>query len=348
MISGGIRTHYNAGVQVHSSAPTRLDLAGGTLDIWPLYLFHEGAQTLNVALTIRAECEVRSRTDGRWHIRSEDTGAELTLTALSDVSGDPKHRLVLQLLEFFRPDPVTVITRSGSPLGAGIAGSSALNVALCGALTRHANQTYTPEALITIALNLEARVIGVPTGVQDYRPAMYGGIAAVEMGPAGVTRQPLDVPLADLKSRIVLAYTGQSRDSGINNWDVTKRHIDGDRVVIELFDEIAGVARTMRHALEAGDWTAVGEQIRREWDLRKRLAPGVTTPAIEQLVVRARDAGARAAKVCGAGGGGCVLFFAEPDDVPTVRRAIADDGATILDAGLDPEGLRITASDSDG
>ena len=335
-------------MQVHSSAPTRLDLAGGTLDIWPIYLFHEGAQTLNVALTLRAECEVRSRTDGCWRIQSEDTGADLTLTTLSGGSTNPAHRLVLELLKFFRPDPVTVITRSGSPVGAGIAGSSALNVALCAALAKYTNQPHTPEALITIALNLEARVIGVPTGAQDYRPAVYGGIAAIELGPAGIIRKPLDVPLADLKSRLILAYTGQSRDSGINNWNVTKRHIDGDRVVIELFDEIADVARTMRHALEARDWTTVGEQIHREWDLRKRLAPGVTTPAIDNLIARARDAGGRAAKVCGAGGGGCVLFFAEPDDVPAVRRAIAGDGATILDAGLDPEGLRVTASDSDG
>lgn len=335
-------------MQVHSSAPTRLDLAGGTLDIWPLYLFHDGAQTLNVALALRAECEVRSRTDGCWHIASEDTGAELTLTTLSDGESDPKHRLVLRLLQFFRPDPVTVITRSRSPLGAGIAGSSALNVALCAALARYTNYNHTPEALMTIALNLEARVIGVPTGAQDYRPAMYGGIAAIEMGPAGVTRHALDVPLADLQSRLVLAYTGQPRDSGINNWDITKRHIDGDRVVIDLCGEIADVARTMRLALEMRDWNAVAEQIRREWDLRKRLAPGVTTSVIDRLITRAHLAGARAAKVCGAGGGGCVLFIAEPDELPVVRRAIADDGATILDAELDPEGLRVTASEFDG
>ncbi len=335
-------------MQVHSSAPTRLDLAGGTLDIWPLYLFHEHAQTVNVALAIRAECDVRSSTDGRWHLRSEDTGAELALTTISEPPAHPEHRLVLQLLRFFRPDPVTVITRSQSPVGAGLAGSSALNIALCAALARHTDRAGTPEDLITIALNLEAQVIGVPTGAQDYRPAMYGGIAAIEMGPAGVNRQPLTVSLAELEARIVLVYTGQSRDSGVNNWEVTKRHIDGDQVVIGLFEEIADVARIMRGALERGNWTAVGEQIRREWDLRKRLAPGVTTPAIDALVARAHHAGAQAAKVCGAGGGGCVLFFAEPDAIASVRQAVADEGATLLNARLDAEGLRVTASTSDG
>ena len=334
-------------MQVYSSAPTRLDLAGGTLDIWPLYLFHKDAQTINVALTIRAECEVSSGTDGRWHLRSEDTGSELTLATLSEFKDHPEHRLTLQLLHFFRPDPVTVVTRSGSPVGAGLAGSSALNIALCGALARHTNRTYTPDELINIALNLEVQVIGVPTGAQDYRPAMYGGIATIEMGPAGVTRQPLTVPLADLEARIVLAYTGHSRDSGVNNWEVLKRHIDGDQVVIKLFDEIADVSRTMRSALERGNWTAVGEQIRREWELRKRLAPGVTTPTIERLVTCACDAGAQAAKVCGAGGGGCVLFFAEPDTIPSVRQAVANDGATVLDVQFDADGLRVTASESD-
>ena len=338
--------HYNLAVQVRASAPTRLDLAGGTLDIWPLYLFHDDAQTINAALAIRAECEVRPRTDGRWQLRSEDTGKELTLESPAG-AGPAEHRLALQLLRFFRPDPATIVTRSGSPVGAGLAGSSALNIALCGALTRYTGRTYAPEELIDIALHLETQIIGVPTGAQDYRPAMYGGVAAIEMGPDGITRRPLAVLPADLEARITLAYTGQSRDSSVNNWEIMKRHIDGDARVVGLLEEIAAVARALREALEAGDWPAVGEQLRREWSLRKQLAPGVTTPAIERLVSLTRDAGAAAAKVCGAGGGGCVLVLAEPETLPAVRNAVVEAGAAILDAQLDRVGLRVTVTEAD-
>lgn len=328
-------------MQVHSSAPTRLDLAGGTLDIWPLYLFHEGAQTLNAALTVRAECTLSASDDDTWCLESRDTGERLRLTDLSDAPDAPQHRLVLHLLNHFRPEPVTIVTRSDSPVGAGLAGSSALNIALCGALSRYTDAPYTPESLMGLAANLEAQVIRVPTGVQDYRPAVYGGIAAVEMGPAGVTRTALRVDPKELGARVVLAFTGQSRDSGINNWEVTKRHIDGDRRVIEVFDEIAQVAGAMRVALEAAEWTEVAHQLTREWALRKRLAPGVTTPTIDALVDHGVTAGARAAKICGAGGGGCLLFLTEPDDVPAVRRALTDAGATVIDTRIDLDGLQV-------
>ena len=60
-------------VPIATSAPTRIDLAGGTIDIWPLYLFHDGASTLNAAISLRAHARVDPRTDGRIEVRSIDT-----------------------------------------------------------------------------------------------------------------------------------------------------------------------------------------------------------------------------------------------------------------------------------
>ena len=194
--------HYNAPVRVHSSAPTRIDLAGGTLDIWPLYLFHDDAQTVNAAITVRAECTLSPSRDGRLHIVAADTGAAIDVADWSELDDRVELRLVTRVLRFFRPSNVTIETRSGAPVGAGLAGSSALNIALCGALARWLDRSFEPEALIALALNLEAQVLGVPTGLQDYRPAMYGGIAAIEMGPGGVARVPLEVDPHELGRRL--------------------------------------------------------------------------------------------------------------------------------------------------
>ena len=328
-------------MRVHSSAPTRIDLAGGTLDIWPLYLFHEHAQTLNAAITLRAECTLSESADGRLHVLSADTGTSVDVSHWSDLDQHGDLRLVARLLRFFRAERLSVTTRSGSPVGAGLAGSSALNIALCGALTRWRGTVYDAEALINLALNLEAQVLGVPTGSQDYRPAMYGGLAALEMGPGGVTRVALPVEPREIEQRVVLAYTGESRDSGINNWEVTKRHLDGDPKVSALFDQIRDVAAGMRLALETRNWPEVGRYLDLEWDLRKRLAPGVSTARIDALVARGRAAGARAAKICGAGGGGCLIFLADPPAVPAVKREVATAGARLLDYRIDPDGLRV-------
>lgn len=328
-------------MRVRSSAPTRIDLAGGTLDIWPLYLFHDNAQTINAAITLRAECVLSDEGGPGLHVVSEDTGASLSVPHWSALTGVEPPELVAHLLRYFRPEQVSIVTRSQSPVGAGLAGSSALNIALCGALVEWQRRSFTREALIDLAQNVEAQVIRVPTGAQDYRPAVYGGVASIELGPDGIHRVPLSMDIGELDARIVLAYTGDSRSSGINNWEITKRHLDGDTHVIDCFGRIRDIAVAMRRALESGDWPEVGHQLAAEWLVRKKLAPTVSTPNIDSLVDRATAAGARAAKVCGAGGGGCMLFFADPPAVPAVREAVAATGARILEARVDTEGLRV-------
>jgi D-glycero-alpha-D-manno-heptose-7-phosphate kinase len=329
-------------VRIDSSAPTRIDLAGGTLDIWPLYLFHEHAQTLNAAISLRAHCSVRARGDARVRLLSEDTGAEVEAAGWQELDGGGALPLLARLAQYFRIAGADIITRSESPFGAGIAGSSALNVAVAGALAAFTDREIAAEALLGIAMNVEAQVINVPTGAQDYRPAYYGGVSAVKLSVDGVRRVPLDIDLDELQSRLVLAYTNASRNSGINNWDVMKRHIDGDAEVIACFARIRDIAVAMREALARSDWAEVGAQLRLEWDNRKRLAPGVTTAGIDRMMAAAESAGARGGKVCGAGGGGCLFCFAEPADVPAVRDALASAGAELLDFRLEQQGLRIT------
>jgi D-glycero-alpha-D-manno-heptose-7-phosphate kinase len=208
-------------------------------------------------------------------------------------------------------------------------------------MNRWQQRGYDDETLLRIAMNVEAQAIGVPTGVQDYRPALYGGVSAVELGEDGVRRIALDVDPIQIERRIVLAYTGAPRESGTNNWEMTKRHIDGNREVFDSFERIRDTAAAMRAALARGDWPEVGRQIAVEWENRKRLAPGVTTPAIDELIARATRAGAVSAKVCGAGGGGCLFCYAEPADLAAVRNALAAGGATVLDYHVETEGLRL-------
>ena len=328
-------------MHIHASAPTRIDLAGGTLDIWPLYLFHDGAQTLNAAISLRASCDLRSRSDRRLVIVSEDSQQRVEVDHWSQLREGHDLRLLGRILHYFRAEGIELTTRSDSPVGAGIAGSSALNIAVCGALNAWSGGHRKPDEIFQIAMNVEAQAIDVPTGVQDYRPAYYGGISAVELGVNGIRRVALDVKPEELQSRLALAYTNASRNSGINNWDVTKRHIDGDAGVQLSFARIRDIAAAMRAALERRDWTEVGRQIGAEWENRKKLAPGVTTPEIDSMLGAAQRAGAISGKVCGAGGGGCLFCFAEPGAIPAVRKALADSGARVLDFTIEAKGLVI-------
>jgi D-glycero-alpha-D-manno-heptose-7-phosphate kinase len=330
-------------VRIDSSAPTRIDLAGGTYDIWPLYLFHEHAQTINVAISLRAHCTLTSRRDYHVSLISEDTGEHVEATEPAKLGVDSLP-LLARLVRHFGARGVEVRTRSDSPVGAGIAGSSAMNVAVAAALATWTGRPLEDEDLLTVAMNIEAQVIHVPTGVQDYRPALYGGLSAVELDVTGVRRTPIGIDLGDLERRLVLGYTGASRNSGINNWDVMVRRINGDRAVTAAFDGIRDAAIGVRSALEEQDWAGVAKHLDDEWTHRKRLAPGVTTPAIDSLLEAARTAGATAGKVCGAGGGGCLICLVEPERRAMVSAALMAGGARILPFTLEAEGLQLVRS----
>ena len=330
-------------MRIDSSAPTRIDLAGGTFDIWPLYLFHEGAQTINAAISVRAHCRLTSRRDHGVRLVSDDTGEEVEATNPDELSVD-RLPLVARLVRHFGARGVDVQTRSDSPVGAGIAGSSAMNVALAGALAAWTGRTLSDEELLSLVMNIEAQVIGVPTGAQDYRPALYGGVSAVELGVGGVRRAALSVDPVELGSRLVLAYTGASRQSGINNWDVMVRRINGDAAVKRAFDGIRDAAIGVRSAVERRNWRDFATHLSAEWEHRKQLAPAVSTPEIDAMLARAGEAGALAGKVCGAGGGGCLFCLVDPEKRAAVSAALAGAGALVLPFTIDTAGLVVERS----
>jgi D-glycero-alpha-D-manno-heptose-7-phosphate kinase len=326
---------------VSSSAPTRIDLAGGTIDIWPLYLFHDGAATLNAAISLRAHATIEPRSDGAIELVSIDAGRRIGAADWSSLAASSELPLLALLAKQYRLRNATLLTRGESPAGAGIAGSSALTIACAGALARWSGGSCDADHLLHVAMNIECQTIRVPTGVQDYRPALYGGIAAIELNTEGVRRVALEVDPREIERRIVLAYTGAPRNSGTNNWEIVKRHLDGDRRIFDCFERIRDTAAAMRNALERGDWDEVGRQIAAEWANRKRLAPGVTTATIDELIARAEAAGATAAKVCGAGGGGCLFCCGPPSARSGIAAALAAGGARILDYRVEMEGLQV-------
>jgi D-glycero-alpha-D-manno-heptose-7-phosphate kinase len=238
-----------------------------------------------------------------------------------------------------------LIANSTAPAGAGMGGSSALAIACIGALNRLCGNRYDERKFITIAANIETTVIRVPAGFQDYYGAQYGAASCVHFRPDGIEREALEINAAKLEERIAICYTGEPRLSGTNNWEIFKRHIDGDTQLFELFDGIRNSALRMRAALLADDWNEVSETMRAGYPKRKLLAPGVTTLQMERLVEKALANGAEAAKVCGAGGGGCIAFLCAEGRKAEVERALnTEEGAEVLDWKFSKEGLTVTES----
>ena len=333
---------------IESSAPTRADLAGGTIDIWPLYLFHTGASTVNFALSLRARVRIETREDDQIILESRDRGVrvETNTDRIDDLAGDERLELVSKMVHFFRPQTgFHLVANSEAPAGAGISGSSALAIALIGGLNRLVGDRYDEDNFIGLAANIETTVIKVPAGIQDYYPALYGSAACIHLRPDGVEREHLAVDIDEIDRRFVICYTGEPRLSGINNWEMFKRHIDGNTEVFEIFERIRDAAEQMRDALLANDWSAVGEIMRIAYPNRKRLAPNITTPHMDVIVEKAMANGAEGAKVCGAGGGGCIAFLCAEGRTDDVARALTTEpGAEILNWKVSREGLIVDES----
>jgi len=333
---------------IESSAPTRVDLAGGTIDIWPLYLFHPGASTVNFALTLHARCRIETRDDGRIVLESRDrkVAFETDLSAIEDLLQEERLELISKLVHFFKPTTgFHLIAESEAPAGAGLGGSSALAIACIGALNRLVGNRYGERKFVTIAANIESTVIKVPAGFQDYYPALHGAVSSLHYRPDGIEREALNINTQELERRIAICYTGEPRLSGINNWEMFKRHIDGDPEMFELFEGIRDSAQRVREALLADDWTKVSATMRKAYPNRKRLASGITTPQMDLLVEKALANGAEAAKVCGAGGGGCIAFLCTAGKRAAVEQVLAaEEGVEIIDWKLASEGLVVKTS----
>ena len=326
-------------------APVRADLAGGTLDLWPLYLFHPGSRTVNVAISYHAESEVLETGDDAIDIHLTDQQYEQRYTSIHELAADPKAALIYRALEHFHLTGIRITTRTDAPRGSGLGGSSALTITLVRALSELAGSPVLGDDLIALVRDLETRLLRVPAGIQDYYPPVYGGLMAIHLNPGAVLRQPITLPVERLAEHMLLHYTGVAHFSGTNNWDIYKRQIDGRKKVHKGLDMIAESAIEMEKALESGDMEAAGVALGHEWQNRKALIDGISTPEIETAIEAAVGAGAWAGKVCGAGGGGCIIFLMPADRRESVREALANVPGHVIDAQPVAHGLTIERSD---
>jgi D-glycero-alpha-D-manno-heptose-7-phosphate kinase len=336
-------------MRIEATAPTRIDLAGGTLDIYPLYLFLEGGITVNAGIDLVSKVTVETKRTGPIVLRSLDTGAEAQADSVDALSMGGPMGFVARVVRFYPPKcPVTITTQNTVPHGSGLGASSSLLIALGGALNELNGTGYSHDQFVDWGANVEAQCIGIPTGKQDYYAALRGRVNAIWFEIKGNRVEPLadsEEALAWLEQRVVLTFTGESHFSGTSNWNMLKAHVESlgnNRACMQAIKE---TAFAMRDAILARDLSRFAALVDREWQNRKQLAEGVTTSQIDRLMQAARDAGALASKICGAGGGGCMISAVGSGVEKKVARALEQAGARHLPFRISRTGLQVTTSE---
>ena len=312
----------------------RVDLLGGTLDLNPINMILPKVVTLNVATSLTAKVRIEDMDElDSIEIESKDYNSIHTFYK-SDFTSKNFHSnffgalsFVLQIISLFDlKKGLRVILQSDAPAGSGLGGSSAMGVTLYKALCQHHDQPLDRERAIRVVSGIEGRILNAgPAGYQDYYPALFGGILALIPEPGHIKVEQLYTEaLAKIFDKnISLIYSGETRHSGINNWEVYKAFFDGNQATRHGLAVIAELSYRAYQSLVKKKYDQLLELIKKEGEERVKLFPGIVSTKMESLYNKLKlshkDVGL---KVCGAGGGGCFLLIHKDVQVSEVENEV--------------------------
>ena len=263
-------------------SPTRVDLAGGTLDCWPLYAFIGDCRTINISIDIFTSVLLELRTDSKVSVNITNLDFEKTFASKEEFmnSYEPELFLVQKAQEYY---PISgngfhVETKSESPVGGGLGGSSSLLISLLKAFSQASGVLPEIEEKVTLAKNIEAQMLKTPTGTQDYYPAAAQGLNSLHYRQSGVEHSVLDYDVDYFNSRMSLVYTGRSHHSGINNWSVIQSVVNQQGSALEVLKEINQVAHKIYEVCIKQNWDKLGPLFQQETQLRVQLSDSFVSP----------------------------------------------------------------------
>lgn len=340
------------------TAPTRVDLAGGTLDIWPLYCLTGGARTLNIAIGLHAiaHFEVAPSASFRLEIQS---GPSDVFAFESPLEMEQAKRLspalqfpVAVLSSYLSQHPslpekhIRIRVETEAPLRSGLGGSSALSVALVRGLSRIFDEFIEQGwqwNLLSWVKDMEAAFLTTPTGTQDYLAALFGGANTFQFDFGVIDRSPFpeDVQMG-LSDRMLVLFSGEMHQSGLSNWEVFKGALEGNTEVLGGLSQIRQIADQLDAELRNGrvSWKHVGHALTEEWNIR-RTAFHVETKRLEEVLGFLREQRVLGAKVCGAAQGGSLLALVDPGERDRLADLCEAKGIRVLPATCATSGVTI-------
>jgi D-glycero-alpha-D-manno-heptose-7-phosphate kinase len=325
----------------------RIDLLGGTLDLAPINLIIPNVVTINAALGLKATVEVKDcQFDGVELVsRDYQLNHTIALTDLAKKRIDAKklgglYFLALLIAELKIESGLTITMSSGAPAGSGLGGSSAMGVTLIKALLDHQGRSMAKEQIVALVHGVEGKILDSgPAGYQDYYPALYGGVLALNPRPGKVeVEQLFSPPLQEvLQNSLTLVFSGQSRLSGINNWEVYKAFFDQDKTVRQGLPQIAQLADQALSAIHDGNHENLPALIAKEGEIRNTLFPNIMTEEIKSLHQQIKECHPQVGiKMCGAGGGGCFLLTHPASQATEIRAIVQSSSMELLNLVIEP------------
>jgi D-glycero-alpha-D-manno-heptose-7-phosphate kinase len=331
-------------------SPVRISFGGGGTDL-PAYYEKFGGAVLSTSINKYFYTILQKRTDGKIQVISSDLRV---METWQDIS-----RMEIQRSEL--AIPLAAIKDIGSSIsvdlflaseisaGTGLGSSASVCVGVLKTLASYLDLPLSKYDLAEKAFHIARDVLGKPVGKQDEYAAAFGGLNFITFNPDGSTWvEPLDLPVNDLRefeSRLMLFFTGVSHDSWSLLHAQEQSTRQGGGQTVESLHDVRQFADLLRIALRKGNFRAFGALLHDAWEAKKRVSSLISTPLIDEVYALARANGALGGKVTGAGGGGFLLLFCEPQQQGAVREAIAKLGLREMAFGLDFHGAQVVTND---
>lgn len=322
-------------MKISKKSATRVDISGGTLDCWPLYLLVDSCVTINLSVSIFTHVQLEARDDNRIDVNIRDLKYQKSFNDLAAFLNcqDEQLRLVQKHVNFWKPNKgFNLETSSESPVGGGLGGSSSLSISLIKAFSEWQGEKLGLHETVTLSANLEAQVLHKMTGTQDYFPAVQPGLNVIHYTPRGARLENLQTSKEMWDQHLSLVYTGQPHHSGLNNWQVLQAALNNEPKTMKALADIRDVSKDMYSALKENRTDQFPTLFDREFEARVRLSTSFSSPGIDRLREVALKSGALAVKICGAGGGGCVLVWSRPENKERVEKGCRENGFEVLNA----------------
>ena len=320
-------------VTIEVTGSVRVDLLGGTLDLVPINMILPNVVTLNVATSLKAKVKIKEIDFDGVEIISRDYNTTTKFKSLEFTPTNLKNNhfgnltFIAMILNLFQMNKgLSIELESGSPPGAGLGGSSAMGVTCFKAFSQYKKLPLDRVEAITKVNGMEAVIIDCPAGYQDYYPALFGGVLGLVPEPGKIIVDQLysDELKNTLESHLTLIYSGETRLSGINNWEVYKAFFNKDVDVRRGLTKISELSHEAYQSIKNKKFENLIRLIGEEGEERRKLFPKILTDSMKEfkseLGTINKEIGL---KVCGAGGGGCFLVAHRPSESEAIEKLIS-------------------------
>ena len=323
-----------------AKSSTRVDLSGGTLDLWPLSTLVSSAGTINCSIDCYTEVSFEPGPSMVVDVKSPDFKERFEFANLEDFKNctDSKMSLLKEAFSILEEESLGLgkwTLSSESPAGSGLGGSSSLLISILKVLFQVLKRKPWDAELIETAKNIESRVLKGPAGIQDYFSPVKKGLNCICYKESGFVREQMLEALSFIGPCLTIVDSEIKHHSGMNNWDILKRFVDGDLKVKAALEEISKINQDLKLALNQKSFEGLQKAFEQEFEARKDVSDSYINKDLEVFLAQIQKIEeVRAFKVCGAGGGGCVLLLHQPSEKEDLIQALKDKSISVLPFSL--------------